>query len=372
MFILLCSRHIRPWSHPSELSFRALFSPQVKVAGLYGHFDCVKLMVAIGGTFNEDDIAAILERGESNKEEIVRFLREEAPLLRAHAIVKRQCRGVDAAQVSDGGAAATHSEAAAAESSPAPTPAEAAPSSSASASPASASASSPPRIMLSYQWDHQPLVKRLAERIKQSGYHVWLDVEQMSGSTLEAMAGAVEGSSAVVMCLSAKYQASRNCRLEGEYAHLVSKPIVPVLLTPWPWRATSWLGLITGSKLYFDFTEDAQFEAKVAELLAELHRTVGPPSGSHAALPAGASSQAAASSSAALPSAVAAPAAAVASASSAASACAPAPVSAASASDSSATVESKWLLDTHGIALRQPLDAACLQELHKLQVRIEQ
>jgi hypothetical protein len=227
--------------------------------------------------------------------------------------------------------------------------------------------------MLSYQWDHQPLVKRLAERLKQAGYRVWLDVEQMSGSTLEAMAGAVEGAAAVVMCLSAKYQASRNCRLEGEYAHLVSKPIVPVLLTPWPWRATGWLGLITGSKLYFDFTEDARFEAKCAELLAELHRAVGPPRASHAALHAGASCSAAVSAAAAASasdsdSASIAPASAAAS-SAAVSACAPVPVGAASASDDSATVESKWLLDTHGVTLRQPLDAACLQELHKLQVR---
>ena len=37
----------------------------------------------------------------------------------------------------------------------------------------------------------------------------------MSGSTLDAMAAAVEGASCVLLCMSASYKASANCRLEG-------------------------------------------------------------------------------------------------------------------------------------------------------------
>ena len=48
-------------------------------------------------------------------------------------------------------------------------------------------------IMISYCWLYQDTVIRLAEALKARGYRVWLDVEQMSGSTVDAMAEAVEG-----------------------------------------------------------------------------------------------------------------------------------------------------------------------------------
>eukprot|EP00026_Physarum_polycephalum_P004160 Phypoly_transcript_04177.p1 GENE.Phypoly_transcript_04177~~Phypoly_transcript_04177.p1 ORF type:complete len:467 (+),score=56.37 Phypoly_transcript_04177:20-1420(+) len=67
-------------------------------------------------------------------------------------------------------------------------------------------------VMISYNWDNQPTVIRLARSLKQAGYQIWLDVEQMGGSTLEAMATAVEGSSLVLICMSRKYKDSPNCR----------------------------------------------------------------------------------------------------------------------------------------------------------------
>ena len=43
-----------------------------------------------------------------------------------------------------------------------------------------------PHIMISYNWGVQPLVLKLAATLKAAGFKVWLDVEQMRGSTLEA------------------------------------------------------------------------------------------------------------------------------------------------------------------------------------------
>ena len=37
----------------------------------------------------------------------------------------------------------------------------------------------------------------------------WMDVDNMSGSTLEAMAKAVEGSAVVLICVSKKYKESQ-------------------------------------------------------------------------------------------------------------------------------------------------------------------
>lgn len=43
-----------------------------------------------------------------------------------------------------------------------------------------------PHIMISYNWDVQPTVLKIAAALREAGYKLWLDVEQMKGSTLEA------------------------------------------------------------------------------------------------------------------------------------------------------------------------------------------
>lgn len=43
-------------------------------------------------------------------------------------------------------------------------------------------------------------------------YKVWIDYEQMGGSTLQAMAEAVENAAVVLLCMSEKYKQSPNCR----------------------------------------------------------------------------------------------------------------------------------------------------------------
>lgn len=71
-------------------------------------------------------------------------------------------------------------------------------------------------IMISYNWGNQATILRLAKSLKEKGYAVWLDVDEMKGSTLEAMADAIENSALVLMCVSQKYKESPNCRLEGD------------------------------------------------------------------------------------------------------------------------------------------------------------
>ena len=64
-------------------------------------------------------------------------------------------------------------------------------------------------VMLSYNWGHQDTIKRINTALKARGYSVWIDIEKMQGSTVEAMADAVEG--AAVMCygISQAYKESR-------------------------------------------------------------------------------------------------------------------------------------------------------------------
>ena len=66
--------------------------------------------------------------------------------------------------------------------------------------------------MISYQWDVQSSMIQLKNRLQADGYKVWMDIDQMGGSTLESMAKAVEDATVVLIGVSQKYKESPNCR----------------------------------------------------------------------------------------------------------------------------------------------------------------
>ena len=92
-----------------------------------------------------------------------------------------------------------------------------------SVAPTAASLSSSDRkhVMISYQWDVQQTMIAVKNSLQEAGYHVWMDIEKMEGSTLEAMAKAVENASVVIIGVSQKYKESPNCRSEAEYTYQV-------------------------------------------------------------------------------------------------------------------------------------------------------
>ena len=66
--------------------------------------------------------------------------------------------------------------------------------------------------MISYQWDVQKLVIQIKNKLQADGFKVWMDIDEMGGSTLESMAKAVENASVILVCVSQKYKESPNCR----------------------------------------------------------------------------------------------------------------------------------------------------------------
>jgi len=112
-----------------------------------------------------------------------------------------------------------------------------------------------PHIMISYQWDSQNFVKRVATALRHAGYKIWLDIDDMQGSTLEAMANAVEGAVVVLICMTKKYKESPNCRSEAEYTNKLRKTFIPLILDP-NYKPDGWLGLMLGEKLYYVFRDD--------------------------------------------------------------------------------------------------------------------
>ncbi|XP_012945637.1 uncharacterized protein LOC101859901, partial [Aplysia californica] len=106
-----------------------------------------------------------------------------------------------------------------------------------------------PYIFLSYSWSEQELAKRLKEAMTEAGFKMWIDVEQMGGSTLQTMAEALEGAGLVLICGSERYQESPNCRLEAEYTFTLKKPFIPIKLQR-NFEPSSWLGAMFGAKMY--------------------------------------------------------------------------------------------------------------------------
>eukprot|EP01047_Picozoa_sp_COSAG01_P038713 COSAG01_NODE_3157_length_6489_cov_11.663380_2_plen_992_part_00 len=129
-------------------------------------------------------------------------------------------------------------------------------------------------VMLSYNWGYQDVIKRINSALKARGYTVWIDIEKMQGSTVEAMADAVDD--AVVVCygISQAYKQSANCRLEAQYAFQQKKDMVPLMLQE-GYSPNGWLGMILGMHLWYGFygptlASEGAFKGKVDELCREL------------------------------------------------------------------------------------------------------
>eukprot|EP00045_Choanoeca_perplexa_P013187 m.147711 g.147711 ORF g.147711 m.147711 type:complete len:903 (-) comp16270_c0_seq5:84-2792(-) len=106
-------------------------------------------------------------------------------------------------------------------------------------------------VMISYNWTHQAFALKVKAWMEKAGYSVWIDVDQMQGSILEAMSHAIEGAGLVIFILSEQYKESNACRTEAEYAYRLKKPMVPVKVNDY--TPTGWLGALCGNKLYYDF-----------------------------------------------------------------------------------------------------------------------
>ena len=67
-------------------------------------------------------------------------------------------------------------------------------------------------VMLSYQWDHQAIIKRLNECLIARSYATWFDLTNMKGSTMDAMSDAIEGADVMLYGVCIQYKESANVR----------------------------------------------------------------------------------------------------------------------------------------------------------------
>jgi phosphopantothenate-cysteine ligase len=130
------------------------------------------------------------------------------------------------------------------------------------------------QVMLSYEWRTQQQVMLLKEELMEQGFTVWMDVDRMMGSTLEAMAAAIEQSDAIIMCVTHRYKESQACRTEAEYAYTRKKPLIPVMFEK-SYKPDGWLGIIMGSKLYYNMHNSDEMRDAIPGLVSEVSAVHG-------------------------------------------------------------------------------------------------
>ncbi|CAF0934861.1 unnamed protein product [Adineta ricciae] len=130
-------------------------------------------------------------------------------------------------------------------------------------------------IMLSYQWDNQELVKRVADALKQSNIPTWFDIAgDMKGNINTAMANGVEGAAAVISFDTTAYSKSINCQKELTYASQLKKNIIPVLLENDIKFQNTWLEMIIASFNKINMDDDNQFQCIIDTLVQRVNEVL--------------------------------------------------------------------------------------------------
>lgn len=131
--------------------------------------------------------------------------------------------------------------------------------------------------MMSYNWtSSKEMTTKVHDKLKEYEIPLWMDTAGgMHGSIAGAMADAVEKASVIVPFMTEKYQESKACNQEIEYANDVGVQIVPVRAQNVrsdgkSYRPRGKVGIICAGKLYVDFTDDSLFDSKMEELLINI------------------------------------------------------------------------------------------------------
>ncbi|XP_045161928.2 uncharacterized protein LOC123526741 [Mercenaria mercenaria] len=124
-------------------------------------------------------------------------------------------------------------------------------------------------IMISYQRNDRKFLLTIRDKLKDSGFKVWMDVDKMGGCVYETMADAVENASIFLMCYSRKYKESDNCQYEAKYAHKKKKTVIPLKMER-DYDPDGWLGLLLKSDYFLEFSGKYDTEDKFKELLARI------------------------------------------------------------------------------------------------------
>jgi hypothetical protein len=98
------------------------------------------------------------------------------------------------------------------------------------------------QLMISYNTASRDLCLKIKQSLEDEKFKVWIDVDEIHGSSLDSMAKAVESSDIILMCVTEKYRQSVNCQAEAQYAFRLNKKIVPLIMQKGYSNVDGWLG----------------------------------------------------------------------------------------------------------------------------------
>jgi hypothetical protein len=152
-------------------------------------------------------------------------------------------------------------------------------------------------LFISYAWgpldeatNKRPLqehVLAIVNQLRDAGFTVWLDLEQMprgatggASGTPEAMVQGILHASAVICFFSTEYAHSPNCKLEAQFAKKKDKPLFFVNVGTPGYKAdkysesesaaVSWLDVLMMNTLWFDARDEQRTAPQIAELISAL------------------------------------------------------------------------------------------------------
>jgi hypothetical protein len=85
-------------------------------------------------------------------------------------------------------------------------------------------------LFLSYNSENRSLCLSIKSSLERLGFKIWIDVENIHGSSIDAMAKGIESAWCVLICMTEKYKESINCRFEAEYVLQLKKPFIPIIM----------------------------------------------------------------------------------------------------------------------------------------------
>ncbi|UJR27657.1 hypothetical protein I4U23_008938 [Adineta vaga] len=123
-------------------------------------------------------------------------------------------------------------------------------------------------IMISYCHADKELTHKIHKFLVKQGFKIWIDLDNMNGPAMSAMADAVENSEFVIMCMSDSYKQSTYCQAEAEYAFNCKRRLIPLIMRA-KYRPDGWLGFLIGSRIYVDFGR-FDFDTACRKLMTEI------------------------------------------------------------------------------------------------------
>ena len=85
-------------------------------------------------------------------------------------------------------------------------------------------------MFISYNSESRSICLDIKTFLKKIGFKCWIDVENIHGSSIDAMAKGIETAPCVLICKTEKYKESNNCRTEAEYTLQKQIPFIPIIL----------------------------------------------------------------------------------------------------------------------------------------------